>query len=249
MSVKVGLPESRRRARAKDSGSGGKGSEETAPERADDAGPVVANPSKQRRRPILIGLSVLLVILGAVMTAWLMNRVSDTDPVIAVASSVQRGEIIEASDLVVVQAVPDPGLSVIPADQIDSIVGSRAAVDLSVGGVLTPDSFSQELLPASGMSVVGVAVPATMLPATSFVRGDQVRVVASGSGGATTDEAAGGVDQPWVMTAEVVSVVTLDGSAGQAVLVDVLVPHEQAADLAARSGAGDVALILDSREG
>ena len=51
--------------------------------------------------------------------------------------SVQRGEVITREDLVTVRVGVDPALKPIPAAQLDSIVGQRAALDLAAGGLVT----------------------------------------------------------------------------------------------------------------
>jgi hypothetical protein len=92
------------------------------------------------------------------------------------------------------------------------------------------------------MSVVGVSLPPALMPAVALQSGDQVRIVATP--GQQGDVAAGATPQS--ITATVVGVRSAGGS-GQSV-VDVSVPFEQAAELAARAATGKVALVLDSRE-
>jgi hypothetical protein len=91
------------------------------------------------------------------------------------------------------------------------------------------------------MSVVGVALPAMLLPGEPLRAGDQVRVVATpGQQGEVTDG-----EQRYI-TATVVGVYP-DADSGQTV-VSVQVPYDQAAELAARAATGKVAIVLDSRE-
>jgi hypothetical protein len=89
--------------------------------------------------------------------------------------------------------------------------------------------------------VVGVALPASLLPGEPLRAGDQVRVVATpGQQGEVTD------GKQRAITATVVGVYP-DADSGQTV-VSVQVPFDEAAELAARSATGKVALVLDSRE-
>jgi len=98
------------------------------------------------------------------------------------------------------------------------------------------------VVPAKGMSVVGVSLPPALMPAVQLHSGDQVRIVATP--GAQGDVATG--TSPKSIEATVVGV-RGTGDTGQ-IVVDVSVPHDQAAELAARAATGKVALVLDSRE-
>jgi flagella basal body P-ring formation protein FlgA len=90
---------------------------------------------------------------------------------------VHRGEVIEASDLMAVRVGVDPALTPIPAADLQSLVGQRAAMDLAAGGLVTRQDVTASVLPAEGMSVVGVSLPAGGLPGTALQAGDRVRIV------------------------------------------------------------------------
>jgi hypothetical protein len=91
------------------------------------------------------------------------------------------------------------------------------------------------------MSIVGVSLTASMKPATDLLNGDHVRVVTTpGEGGDVAPTA------PTSITATVVD--TRQDPTSGAYVVDVLVPASDAAQLAAWSSTGKVAVILDSRE-
>ena len=107
-------------------------------------------------------------------------------------------------------------------------------------GLLTPSDLATSVLPARGTSVVGVGLAPGMLPAEPIAPGDAVRVV-------QTPGAQGEVaDAPVTVSATVVGV--HPSETGNQTIVDVVVPAEAAADLAARAATGKVALVLDSRE-
>ena len=111
-----------------------------------------------------------------------------------------------------------------------------------IRGLVTQEDIASALVPAKGMSVVGVSLPPALMPATQLQSGDQVRIVATP--GAQGDVAAGTI--PKSIQATVVAVRGA-GDTGQ-IVVDVSVPYDQAAELAARAATGKVALVLDSRE-
>ena len=216
-----------RRRRAKSGAYGGQASVTPAP--------------KLRRRPVLVAASLAAVILGALLGAWTWSTTSNTHEVVALRQTVTRGETITQGDLMTVQVGLDPALKTIPGDRLGSLVGQRAAMDLASGSLITAEDVTRTVLPGKGMSVVGVALPPSLMPGETLLAGDQVRIVA-------TPGQQGDVGQgaPAAISATVVGLYP-NGENGQTV-VSVEVPQEQAAELAAWAATGKVALVLDSRE-
>jgi len=204
-------------------------------------GETLAPPPKLRRRPVLIAGSVAAICLGALLAVWAYTSTSTAQDVIAVRTTVLRGELITREDLMTAQVGVDPALKPISADDLDSVVGKRAAMDLAAGGLVTQEDLASSVLPAKGMSIVGISLTPAMMPATELQTGDDVRIVSTP--GDQGDVAAG---EPVALTATVVEVRT-SGDSGKTV-VDVSVPEADAAQLAARAATGKVALVLDSRE-
>ena len=201
----------------------------------------VGPPPKLRRSPLLVVASVAAICLGALLAVWAYTSVTMTNDVVAVRSSVPRGAVIQRADLVTVRIGVDPALHPIPAAQVDRVVGQRAAADLSAGGLVTEEAIIPTVVPGRALSLVGVALPPSLLPGEPLQTGDTVRVVATpGQQGEVTRT------KLRTITATVVSVHP-DVDNGISV-VSVLVPTDQAAELAARSATGRVALVLDSRE-
>ena len=209
--------------------------------RARRSAPPAVAPPRPRRRNGLLALGVALVALGALAAAWLTQVVGGTVPVVAVARSVQAGEVIERSDLSVANVNADPALHPVPAGALEGLVGQRAAVDLSAGSLLTEQAVSAQVVPAAGRSLVGVALSSAQLPAQTLQASDRVRIVdtptAQGEPPTTT---------PATIAGEVTSVVGPDDTG--LTIVNVIVDARRAADLAARVATGRVALVLDSRE-
>lgn len=202
--------------------------------------PELAPPPKLRRRPVALVVSVATVVVGSLLGLWLWTVAGNTSEVLAVRTLVHRGEVIDRDDLMVVRVSLDPAVKTVPANQEDVVAGQRAALDLAPGGLLTPDDLTATVVPARGTSVVGIGLSPGMLPAEPIAPGDAVRVVQTpGQQG----EVAG---TPVTVSATVVGV--HPSEAGDQTIVDVLVPSEAAADLAARAATGKVALVLDSRE-
>ena len=135
----------------------------------------------------------------------------------------------------------DPAVASIPASDVSMVVGQRAALDISAGGLLTPDAIAPETVPAKGETVVGLSLVDGMLPAIPLKTGDDVRVVQTpGAQGQVGDVS------PVTIAAKVVAVTRSQD--GQFALVDLLVSADAAPDLAARAATGKVAVVLDSRE-
>ena len=201
----------------------------------------LAPPPKLRRRPGIAAAAIVAICLGAVLAAWAWTATTSTQEVLVAKTTIERGSVIEAGDVTTVRISADPALKPVAASELDTLVGQRATVDIAGGAVLTPDSFSAQAVPASGQSVVGVALTPAQAPGLALHSGDRVRVVVTP--GPEGDLPAGA---PVYSDAEVVAI-HVDEETGQTV-VDLLVRHEEAAVLASRIATGHVALVLDSRE-
>ena len=197
-------------------------------------------PPKLRRRPVGMLVSVATIVLGSVLGLWLWSTAGTTTEVLAVRTLVHRGEVIDRDDLMVVRVGVDPAVKTVPAAQLDTIAGRRAALDLAPGGLLGPAELAATVLPGRGTSVVGIGLASGMLPAEPLAPGDGVRIVQ------TPGQQGDVAGTPVTIPAQVVGVHA--DQAGDKTIVDVLVPADAAADLAARAATGKVALVLDSRE-
>jgi hypothetical protein len=196
---------------------------------------------RERRRPLLFALMVALVAAGALLAAYAYTSVSDTQEVLAVSEDVARGEVIDANDLKAVRVSVDPALTPIRATEKSRIMGSRAAVDLWAGSLLTEQAVTESLIPAEGESLVGISLTPAQMPSEPLYSGDVVRIVATpGDQGEVTNQA------PVTFEATVVGVSRIVET-GETV-VNVSVAHERSAELAARAATGKVALVLDTRE-
>jgi hypothetical protein len=205
------------------------------------ADPALVPPAKLQRRPALLAAAVVAICLGALIAGWAWTATTNTHEVLVARHSIERGSVIEAGDLARVRLSADPALKPVAGSQLDRVVGQRAALDIAGGGILTPESFSSAVVPASGKAIVGVALTPAQAPGLALQSGDQVRVIVTPAEG---EGIAAGV--PLFSEAEVAGVHVADES-GQTV-VDLLVPRADAAVLAARAATGNVAIVLDSRE-
>src|SRR5674476_1207960 len=162
-----------------------------APPATDPAvpGESITPPPRLRRRPALVAASVASVCLGALLAVWAYTGASTSQSVLAVRTTVHRGELITRADLRRHQIGVDPALKPLPASAADTVVGKRAAMDLAAGGLVTQEDVTSAVVPAKGMSLVGVSLLPAMMPAAQLQSGDQVRIV--GTPGAQGDLATG----------------------------------------------------------
>lgn len=207
----------------------------------DDRG-LVPPAGRLRRRPLMIVVSIALIVLGGVagLVVWMLS--TSATEVVAVRTSVDRGEVIAAEDLMVVRISLDPSLQVVPVAQLGEVVGKRAAADLSAGSLVGPAAVTDAAIPPTGRSIVGLALTSGQLPAEPLRPGDLVRVVLT-----STTPAAGAPAGPLVVDAVVHGVSPLAAD-GQTVVVDVEVPSSRAPEVAARAGTGRASVVLDARE-
>ena len=208
-----------------------------------ESGPAASQlvpPPKLRRRPALLAAALVAICLGALVAAWAWSATTNTQEVLVVRHAIERGSVIEADDLARVRVSADPALKPVPSSQFEQVVGQRAAYDVAAGGMLTPDSFTGAVVPSDNNSIVGVALTPAQAPGLDLATGDHVRVIVTPAQG---EQLPTGVPQSSEATVAGVHV----SEEGQ-LIVDLLVPHADAAVLAARAASGNVALVLDSRE-
>lgn len=198
----------------------------------------ISPPPKLRRRPALIAVGVALIALGAAAAAWLTTTVGHTQGVLAVRTSLDRGSVITAGDLVTANINPDPALSPVRATDRDLVVGKRTAVDLAAGSLLTAAALTESTVPAAGTSLVGVSLTPAQLPAQPLRPGDSVRLVDTPR---SQDDPPS--DLPASTTATVVQ--AHPGIDNGIVIVDVTVDQREAVALAARAATGRLALVLE----
>ena len=201
----------------------------------------LAPPPKLRRRPALMAAAVAAISMGALLSVWAFNSTSNAEDILAMRQTVERGQVIDREDLMSVKVGVDPALHPLAADQIDMIVGKRAALDMPAGGVVTAEQVTDQVIPTLGESIVGIALTVGQLPAEPLRPGDRIRLV-------LTPAAQGEVTTSQVAIDAVVQGVTGPAADGQTVVVDLVVPAPRAPEVAALAGTGRVALVLDSRE-
>ena len=145
-----------------------------------DGAPTLPVPPRLpgRRNPRWIALGVIAICLGGLLAYAVYARVSTETRVLTVASTVYRGEVVDAADLTTVVVHGDPPGPVVRATDQSSVVGKRAVFDLPAGSLVAPGSLADAALPDTGRSVVGLRLATGRAPASLLVPSAPVRIVA-----------------------------------------------------------------------
>lgn len=187
--------------------------------------------ARARRSPVLVAAGVLLTCLGGLGAVLLHQSSVSSTAVVAVSADVSRGEVVEASDLEVREIGGHPGVQVVPAAELESLVGRHAVRDLTAGGLLAPGTVGD--LPQGADQVrLGLSLPAGRVPAAGLRAGDPVQLFA-----VPTEEEAQGE----AVTATVVSD-PVTGADQVSILVDVVVDRADAARVASLAAAERIVL-------
>lgn len=194
-------------------------------------------PPHRRVRVPELALGVLVTVgfaLGAVL--WHLNSV-DRVPVLATATAIGRGEVIEASDLRIVYLAADDPVTVLGRGESAAVVGQVAGVDLAEGSLLTRDVVEPALSVDPGAGVVGLALDPGQFPTRGLTVGDRVDVIAP------TDPAVEDAD---VVLAAGATVFAVEELASDRLLVSILASEQDARAVAAAAGT-PLRLVLVSR--
>lgn len=131
-----------------------------------------------------VGLALVLVLLGAAGALWFASRGNSRIDVVALNTSLRRGQVVDASDLTVARVAVDGASARLtsPAVARQALVGRTVLLDLAAGTLITPEMVGS-IAPPAGDASVGVQVAAGALPSVRPRAGDWVQVVAGDSGG------------------------------------------------------------------
>lgn len=111
-----------------------------------------------------LGLAIALAAVFALGAAALVLGVAKAKPVLAIARDVSIGQQITAADLRTVYINTDPGLSPVPADKLNSVIGKFAMTNMTAGSLLTERSVAATALPGAGQQLVGISLKQGRIP-------------------------------------------------------------------------------------
>lgn len=201
-------------------------------------GGAVLPPTRSRRRPGVIAAGLALVVVGALGSWYYISNARHTEQVYVTSTDVARGEKISQTDLKTIELAAGQKTDAIPADQVSSVLGKTATVDLPAGSLLTPGAFSSKVEVGADQSIVGFTLSGPQMPSTPLSAGDHIRIVDT-----PVSQGEPPAETPKSFPA---TVFTLTQNAEKGLwVVNVIVPKADAAALAARAVTGRVALVLD----
>lgn len=201
----------------------------------------------RRRRPGVIALSLALIAAGGAGVAVLLLQVGHRTDVVTVVRDVQVGQVLTERDLGKASVALDPAVKAVRSDELKSVVGERAAVELRPGSLLAPSQVTKDSLVKAGEQLVPIGLEPKQIPATALVPGQKVQLVhvpAQGTTdtGRTSDTASQTIDG---------RVVKASGAAPGTgiVVVDVATTATDGPTAAAWEAAGTLRLVLAAPDG
>ncbi len=187
-----------------------------------------------------LAIGVLLVALSALVVVVLVSRAAARDPVLALAQDVERGQVVSSADFRVVYLGTDDQVATVAADEMATLVGLTAVVDLEEGTIISPGYLAARTALEPGEGLVGLALSPGEYPTLRLAPGDMVDVILTGSQPAGLDGAPG--DVVLVAGAEVFDISEL-GTQGQR-FVSLRMDAADAADVAQAAVERRVRLVL-----
>jgi hypothetical protein len=133
-----------------------------------------------RRRPMMALLAVLLIVGGAAFAGLLAVRLDSREQVMVLARDVPAGTRITAG-LLAETPVASEGLQLVPADQVDAVIGTWTRVSISRGQLLDTSMLTRADPVDGDRALVGVPLRSGRVP-PGLRSGDLVRVVRIGDG-------------------------------------------------------------------
>ena len=149
-------------------------------------------PKPGRSRVPELAVGVLPVAVFGLASLWWFTSATEKTQVLATADSVERGQILELEDLIVVSINSDDSLATIDRLDASSIVGRVALTDLPARMLVTSSQFAADDALAVGEGLVGMELEAGQVPALRLLPGNRVSVVLTPRQGSTEDLTNGG---------------------------------------------------------
>ncbi|MFJ9822381.1 SAF domain-containing protein [Streptomyces sp. NPDC101151] len=203
--------------------------------------------SARRRRPSVIALSLALIAAGGVGVAVLLLQVGHRTEVVTVVRNVQVGQVLTSDDLGKASIALDPAVNAVRADDLDSMVGKRAAVELKPGSLLAPSQVTKDSLVRAGEQLVPIGLKPEQVPATALVPGQRVELVHVPAQGETESGKTSDAS-PQTIEGRVVKASGAAPGSG-IVVVDVAASAEDGPTVAAWVSAGTLRLVLAAPDG
>ncbi|MET9083656.1 SAF domain-containing protein [Streptomyces sp. NPDC004237] len=212
------------------------------------SGPVAPpRVSARRRRPGVIALSLALTAAGGAGAGVLLLQAGHRTEVVTVIRDVQVGQVLTRRDLGTASVALDPAVKAVRVNALDSVVGQRAAVELTPGSLLAPSQVTKESLVKAGEQVVPIGLKPEQVPATALVPGQRVQLVHVPAQG-QEDTGTSSTAAPQTIDGRVVKASSAAPGTGT-VVVDVATTAAQGPTAAAWVSAGTLRLVLSAPDG
>jgi hypothetical protein len=181
----------------------------------------------RQRRPGWVAAAITFAVLAVLINMHLIRSAGERMPVVRVVRDVPVGRALTQADLGTAMVAVDTGVQTIPGQQLQRLVGMRAAVGLHHGSLLTGSQVTVRLTPQPGQALVTITLRPSQLPPRGLPAGSPVRIMptsgtpdddttADGSpGGSPASEGATGIPA----TVDQVGAVDTEGAVAVALLV------------------------------
>ncbi len=195
----------------------------------------------------MIALSLALIAAGGAGVAVLLLQVGHRTEVVTVVRDVQVGQVLTEQDLGEASVALDPAVKAVGADDLKSVVGKRAAVELKPGSLLAPSQVTKDSLVKPGEQLVPIGLKPEQVPATDLVPGQKVKLVHVPAQGIAASDAESDTP-PETIAGRVVKASKAAPGTG-VVVVDVATTTADGPTAAAWVSAGMLRLVLDAPDG
>lgn len=196
---------------------------------------------KPRIQPIWILAGVALAVAAGLAALYVVNQIQTQNQVVQVRANVPRGAEITLADLGEVTVGAVPGVSTVPAAQLQSLVGQRASVDLVDGMLLPAGAVSDTMVPPTGRTLVGLRLEQGRIVAGPLRPASRLRLVVTNPAGAEP----GFSDAASLREFRATLVATEPALDGAATLVNVEVAAAEAAQVARLAADNRIAVVQD----
>jgi Flp pilus assembly protein CpaB len=200
--------------------------------------------SRLRSLDLRVAVGLLLMTVAVLGGASLIRTAQARTPALVAAGSVQPGEVIEASDLRVVEISAPAGVAYLPASMRGEIEGRVAAEPLWQGKILAPESVADAPPLAAGTVAITLLLPPESAVGGDVHAGDRVAVLSSpGANEAATDQ-EGSATTILLTEVLVLSVRQASTAEGEGLLVTLTLRLEEARAVTEARATGRLDLAL-----
>jgi len=201
--------------------------------------------SRLRRLDLRVAVGFLLMLVAVLGGASLIRSAQARTPVLVAAGTLQPGEVIEASDLRVVEiSLPAAGVAYLSASMKGEIEGRVAAEPLWEGKVLAPGSVAEAPPLAPGMVAITLLLPPESAVGGGIRAGDRVAVLSSPGANEAGGDQQSSATTILLTEVQVLSIRQASTAEGEGLLVTLTLRLEEARAIAEARASGRVDLAL-----